>query len=103
MLTKVQDAIAIFPESVIVVEGHTDSQGADNKNVNLSQDRADSVREYLIANLGLPADRVSSIGYGKTSPIANNDSADGRAQNRRIDVVILDARARVNSQANSQR
>ena len=103
MLTKVQDAIAIFPESTIVVEGHTDSQGADNKNVNLSQDRADSVREYLIANLGLPADRVSSIGYGKTSPIANNDTVNGRAQNRRIDVVILDARARANSQANSHR
>jgi OOP family OmpA-OmpF porin len=103
MLTKVQDAIAIFPDSTIVVEGHTDSQGADNKNVNLSQDRADSVREYLIANLGLPADRVSSIGYGKTSPIANNDTVNGRAQNRRIDVVILDARARANSQANSHR
>jgi flagellar motor protein MotB len=51
----------------------------------------------------LPADRVSSIGYGKTSPIANNGTVDGRAQNRRIDVVILDARARVNSQANSSR
>ena len=75
----------MFPDSTIVVEGHTDSQGADNTNLGLSQERADSVREYFIANLALPSSRVSAIGYGKTSPIANNDTSEGRAQNPRSD------------------
>jgi OOP family OmpA-OmpF porin len=102
LLTQVQDAVGIFPETAIVIEGHTDAQGADNTNINLSQERADSVREYLIANLGLPASRVSSIGYGKTSPIASNETDAGRVQNRRIDVVIVDARVRENTHANSR-
>jgi outer membrane protein OmpA-like peptidoglycan-associated protein len=86
-----------------VIEGHTDSQGADNANINLSQERADSVREYLIANLGLSQGRVQSVGYGKVSPIASNETPAGRAQNRRIDVVIVDARARASSQARTSR
>jgi OOP family OmpA-OmpF porin len=94
ILTRVQKAIGIFPNSPIVVEGHTDSQGADQPNMVLSQERASAVREYLIANLGLPASRVSAIGYGKTRPIASEETAEGRAQNRRIDVVIKNARAR---------
>jgi len=102
LLTQVQNAIGVFPDSTIVVEGHTDSQGADNTNLGLSQERADSVREYFIANLGLPSSRVSAIGYGKTSPIANNDTSEGRAQNRRIDVVIIDARARLTTHANTR-
>jgi OOP family OmpA-OmpF porin len=101
LLTQVQTAIQVFPNSAIVIEGHTDAQGADNANIGLSQERADSVREYLIANLGLPATRFDSVGYGKTSPIADNSTAEGRAQNRRIDVVIVDARARVNTLARS--
>lgn len=94
ILTRVQKAISIFPNSPIVVEGHTDSQGGDQPNMKLSQERASAVREYLIANLGLPASRVSAIGYGKTQPIASNDTVEGRAQNRRIDIVIKNARER---------
>lgn len=94
ILTQVQKAISIFPDSPIVVEGHTDSSGSDDLNMKLSQDRATAVREYLIANLGLPAARVTAVGYGKNRPIASNETAEGRAQNRRIDVVIKNARAR---------
>jgi outer membrane protein OmpA-like peptidoglycan-associated protein len=88
LLKKVQDAIQVFPGSQVVVEGHTDSFGADEANLNLSKKRSESVRTYLIANLGMPASSVKAVGYGETRPIANNETADGRAKNRRIDIVI---------------
>lgn len=88
LLKKVQDAIQVFPGSQVVVEGHTDSFGADATNLTLSKRRAESVRTYLIANLGMPASSVKAVGYGETRPIANNETADGRAKNRRIDIVI---------------
>jgi outer membrane protein OmpA-like peptidoglycan-associated protein len=94
LLRNVQRAIEVFPDAPIGIEGHTDSVGSDALNMKLSQDRADSVREYLIANLGLPESRVTAFGYGKTRPIASNETADGRERNRRIDVVIRDARVR---------
>lgn len=93
LLRSVQDAIQVYPESPIVIEGYTDSIGSAELNQLLSQDRADSVRRYLIANLGLPISRVDAVGYGKNRPIASNDTPDGRARNRRIDVVIKSARA----------
>ncbi|MFW2405162.1 MAG: OmpA family protein [Gammaproteobacteria bacterium] len=94
LLKKVQEAIEIFPDSVIGIEGHTDSIGSDATNMKLSQDRASSVREYLIANLGLPESRVTAVGYGASRPIASDTTDAGRAQNRRIDVVIRNARVR---------
>ena len=94
LLRNVQRAISVFPDATIAIEGHTDSVGSDAINMKLSQDRANSVREYLIANLGLPESRVEAFGYGKSRPIASNDSVEGRAQNRRIDVVIRSVRAR---------
>lgn len=94
LLKKVQKAIEVYPDSAIVIEGHTDSVGSDAVNMKLSQDRANSVREYLIANLGLPESRVSAVGFGKNKPIASNETEFGRAQNRRIDAVIRNARAR---------
>lgn len=94
LLKKVQEAIEIFPDKPIVIEGHTDSVGSDAVNNKLSQDRANSVREYLIANLGLPESRVNAEGFGKSKPIATNETEAGRIQNRRIDVVIVDARTR---------
>lgn len=94
LLKRVQDAIEIFPDSGIAIEGHTDSVGSDAVNMKLSQDRASSVRTYLIANMGLQESKIDAVGYGKNSPIASNATDAGRAQNRRIDVVIKDARAR---------
>lgn len=88
LMGKVRDALALFPGSSVVVEGHTDSQGGDSANLILSQDRADAVKQYLVTNFGLDPEKVTSIGYGETRPAASNDTPDGRARNRRIDLVI---------------
>lgn len=89
LLRKVQDAIRVFPDSVIMVEGHTDSFGGDEANLSLSKDRADAVRAYLLANMrDLSATDVQSVGFGESRPVANNESVEGRAKNRRIDLVI---------------
>lgn len=92
VLVKVSEAIKLFPIASLIVEGHTDSAGSDSANLLLSQDRADAVRQYLISNLGVSAEKVSSVGYGESKPIANNETDTGRARNRRIDIVMnLDA------------
>lgn len=88
LLTKLQRAIREFPTAKIVIEGHTDNIGNDAYNLNLSTERARAVQQYLIANMGLPEDRVQAVGYGEERPIANNETEEGRVQNRRIDVVI---------------
>lgn len=88
LLTKVQNAINTFPQCTVTVEGNTDSHGGDDLNLKLSQERADAVRAYLMANMPLDASRINAIGYGETKPIANNETAEGRAKNRRIDIVI---------------
>lgn len=88
LLRRVQDAIRIFPGSKVVVEGHTDSFGADASNLQLSKNRAKSVGNYLMANLGMSATSIYAVGYGETKPIGNNETAEGRAMNRRIDIVI---------------
>jgi len=88
LLTKVQKAIQTFPNCTVVVEGHTDSQGDNQKNITLSQSRADAVFQYLMANMGMDISRISSIGYGAARPIANNATEEGRARNRRIEIVI---------------
>ena len=74
-------------ESKIVVEGHTDSQGQPAYNMDLSQRRAQSVRDYLVSR-GIAADRVTAQGFGLTRPIADNTSPEGRANNRRVEIVV---------------
>lgn len=88
LLQKVAQAAAVFPRSQLVIEGHTDSYGSDDTNMSLSRERADSVSSYLAQNFGIPAFRTSSVGYGETQPIANNETPQGRERNRRIDVRI---------------
>ena len=88
LLAKVRQALEMFPDAPIVVEGHTDSQGGDSSNLILSQDRADAVKQYLVTNFGRNPERISSIGYGEARPVASNETADGRARNRRIDLII---------------
>jgi len=75
------------PNSKIVVDGYTDSQGSASYNQDLSQRRAASVRDYLVAH-GLPANRVTAEGFGLASPIADNSSPEGRANNRRVEIVV---------------
>jgi outer membrane protein OmpA-like peptidoglycan-associated protein len=75
------------PLSKIVVEGHTDSQGGVPYNQDLSQRRAQAVRDYLVSR-GIAADRVTSQGFGSSRSIADNTSAEGRANNRRVEIVV---------------
>ncbi len=91
LLSKVQNAIKNFPNSTIVIEGHTDSYGSDKKNLDLSQERARAVKQYILANMNLEPTKVMSFGYGETKPIANNETKEGRAKNRRIDLIIQNA------------
>ena len=88
LLTKVQQAINMFPGCSITIEGHTDSHGSDQKNMELSRQRAEAVNKYIQANMGLDAARINAVGYGESKPIANNETKQGRAKNRRIEVII---------------
>jgi len=75
---------------MIEISGHTDSTGSEAKNLRLSRERAESVIEYLTINHKIPARRfITPMGYGKTEAIADNSTAAGRAQNRRVEVKIL--------------
>jgi len=88
LMKKVQQGLALFPGASVSVEGHTDANGSDSQNLILSQDRADAVRQYMVSNFGFNPEKVSSVGYGEARPVATNETAAGRARNRRIDLVI---------------
>jgi len=88
MLAKLRQALREFPDVPITVEGHTDSYGVDLTNMRLSVSRAESVASYLLANTSLSPAQISSLGFGEARPIANNETDEGRARNRRIDVVM---------------
>lgn len=88
LLRKVQQAVRSFNDPDVVIAGHTDSTGSTAVNEQLSLERAEAVREYLIANHTLAENRVLAIGYGSSRPLRSNETAEGRAANRRIDVVI---------------
>lgn len=88
LLAKVEKAIDLFPRSELIIEGHTDSHGGDALNQQLSQARAESVQQYMINAMRIPGYRLIATGYGETNPVANNETASGRARNRRIDIVI---------------
>jgi outer membrane protein OmpA-like peptidoglycan-associated protein len=89
LLTKVQKALRKFPDAPIVIEGHTDAQGDEDYNQALSERRAAAVSSYLTANMSATGMRLSSVGYGESHPIASNETIEGRAKNRRIDVHIM--------------
>jgi outer membrane protein OmpA-like peptidoglycan-associated protein len=73
------------------VEGYTDSQGGEGFNRELSQHRAEAVRTYLIAH-GISADRVTAQGFGLANPVADNATPEGRADNRRVEIVVQPSR-----------
>jgi outer membrane protein OmpA-like peptidoglycan-associated protein len=89
LLEKVKSIIEMFPESKLTVEGHTDASGDLAGNMTLSEKRAYAVMQYLRQSLLISADRISAIGYGSDKPVAPNETAEGRAKNRRIDVIIM--------------
>jgi len=88
LLAKVEKAIDVFPRSELIIEGHTDSHGGDDFNQKLSQDRAESVQQYMINAMRIPSYRLIATGYGETQPVASNETEAGRRKNRRIDIVI---------------
>lgn len=88
-LVEVVDLLQSEPDKKIRIEGHTDSTGNSDANLRISQQRADSVLEALVS-LGVDASRVTSIGMGQDFPIATNETEEGKARNRRVDVILLD-------------
>lgn len=75
------------PNAKFLVEGHTDSRGADDTNQELSSRRAAAVRDYLVQQ-GVPAERITSVGRGEADPVADNNTAEGRANNRRVEIIV---------------
>ncbi|MEM6708628.1 MAG: OmpA family protein [Pseudomonadota bacterium] len=88
LLEELSQAIALFPGAKVIIEGHTDSFGSDADNLELSQQRANAVADELIAQGAAPTERLTALGYGESQPLANNETAEGRRRNRRIDVVL---------------
>ncbi|HEY3295707.1 MAG TPA: OmpA family protein [bacterium] len=92
VLDRAADAISLFPGAAIRVEGHTDSVGTAEKNQTVSTERAQSVASYLVAKLKVTSDRIPAQGYGSTRPVAPNATPEGRARNRRVDIVLTVAK-----------
>ncbi len=86
-LNQVAEALMATKERKLTVEGHTDSRGSSSYNQDLSQQRADAVRSYLISR-GYPSDLIQAQGIGKDRPVADNASAEGRANNRRVEIIV---------------
>ena len=88
VLDKVAQTLVEYDQTVIQVAGHTDSTGSHAYNMKLSQQRADSVKNYL-AGHGVPGKRMMTIGAGPDHPVADNATAEGRAENRRVEITIV--------------
>lgn len=86
-LNEIIDVLLTTRERHLIIEGHTDSQGSDSFNMDLSQRRADAVRNYLVEK-GYEGDLVVAKGLGETTPVGNNNSPEGRANNRRVEIII---------------
>ena len=86
-LAKVSGIILAYPSLHVSVEGHTDSVGGDEYNQSLSELRAQAVRDYFVQQ-GISSGSVEAHGFGKTAPIASNDTPEGRQQNRRVELVL---------------
>ncbi|MDP2316504.1 MAG: OmpA family protein [Pseudomonadota bacterium] len=86
-LGQVTDALMATKERSILIEGHTDSQGTDADNIGLSQRRAEAVRTFLTAR-GYDAARIRAVGVGESRPVADNASPEGRANNRRVEIIV---------------
>lgn len=87
VLDAVADVLKEYNKTSITISGHTDNVGRDDANNKLSQDRANSVGQYLISR-GVAGGRINAVGYGKSQPVADNSTENGRAQNRRVEIRI---------------
>jgi outer membrane protein OmpA-like peptidoglycan-associated protein len=86
-LDDVAGALMAAKERNVLVEGHTDSRGGRDANIALSQRRAEAVRSYLMSR-GYPSDKIAARGIGQERPVAENGTAEGRANNRRVEIVV---------------
>jgi outer membrane protein OmpA-like peptidoglycan-associated protein len=89
MVDQLAEVLKADPQRTVLVEGFTDSTGADAYNQTLSTERADAVRVALLGQ-GIASTRVASRGYGKANPVGSNDTAAGRQMNRRVEIVLSD-------------
>lgn len=78
-----------YPGSAVRLEGHTDGRGTDEYNQRLSERRADAVKQYILNSQAISASKITAIGYGESNPVASNETDDGRAKNRRVEILIL--------------
>ncbi len=85
-LDTIAGVLREFPDQIIVLEGHSDSVGSEKKNRELAQERVDQVKTHLVQNYGFDQDRIKTFSYGSSRPIMPNDTASGRARNRRVTV-----------------
>jgi outer membrane protein OmpA-like peptidoglycan-associated protein len=86
-LAKISGIVLAYTDLRLAIEGNTDSVGSDAMNQQLSEQRASSVRDYLTKEK-IPSASMTSPGFGKTQPVASNDTAEGRQQNRRVELVV---------------
>ncbi|AFL82166.1 outer membrane protein/peptidoglycan-associated (lipo)protein [Aequorivita sublithincola DSM 14238] len=89
ILDKLSNVLVEYPDTDVLVVGHTDSVGADDMNMRLSKNRAQSVTNYFVQTKGLGAGRFTTNWYGETAPVADNTTAEGRAKNRRVNLAIV--------------
>jgi len=87
-IKAVADFMSEYPQTTTTVEGHTDSVGPDAYNQRLSERRANAVRDVMVNEYGVSADRVDAVGYGESRPVADNANAEGRAINRRVEAAV---------------
>jgi OOP family OmpA-OmpF porin len=87
-LDKVANLLKAYPKTNVELEGHTDSVGTDEYNMDLSNRRAESVKKKLVEKFNIDASRISTRGYGESKPVASNDTPTGRKQNRRVEAFI---------------
>jgi outer membrane protein OmpA-like peptidoglycan-associated protein len=86
-LRSLAQTLNSYPKQRVIVKGHTDAQGDDRYNQKLSEERADTVRTYLVSE-GLSPSRITAIGFGSKMPVSTNSTAEGRQQNRRVEIEI---------------
>jgi outer membrane protein OmpA-like peptidoglycan-associated protein len=93
-IEKLAGFLKEYPQRNAMVEGFTDSVGGEGMNQTLSERRADAVRSALVGE-GIASDRIAMRGYGEAYPVASNDTSGGRAQNRRVEIVLSDDSGRI--------
>lgn len=94
-IERIAKVMTEYPQTALVIEGHTDSVGSADANLRLSQQRADAVKAVLVEHFNIDASRIAAVGRGEYEPVADNDTPEGRAQNRRVETEISASRTEI--------